>query len=98
MTTASRRLSAAEIQFKKPQQSAGSKKAVAEFETNAIAIGKKTERLKELRLARDAAEAAAKPAAKARKKPARKAAAKTDESTETLSGWWKDQREDGREN
>lgn len=98
MTDASRRLNAAEIQFKKPQR-AGSKKAVAEYETNAVAIGKKTERLKELRLARDAAEAAAKPAAKARKKPAKKAPApKTDESTATLTGWWKDQREGGRRN
>lgn len=93
MTDASRRLNAAEIQFKKPQP-AGNKKAVAEYETNAIALGKKTERLKELRLARDAAEAAARPAPKARKKPAKKVPAPThDESTATVTGWWKDQRD-----
>jgi hypothetical protein len=91
---------AAEIQFKKAQQAEEGKKAMAEYEANAIATRKKTERLKALRLARDAAEAAAKPITPAKKKPAKNTAEKTKKKTKpegsTLTGWLKDQKEDGR--
>jgi hypothetical protein len=95
----SRTKNAAEIQFKKAQAAEEGKKAMAEYEANAIATRKKTERLKALRLARDAEEAAAKLAAPAKKKPAKKAQAKATKAKEksaTLAGWMSDQKEDGR--
>lgn len=104
MADDSRKLNAAEIQFKKTQQPGAAKKVVAQYETEAIALGKKTEALKALRLARDAEEAAARPAVPEKKKrAARKTAARRKplhhaEGSETLAGWWKNQREDGRSN
>ena len=86
---------AAEIQFKKAQAAIEGKQAMAQYEADAVATRKKTERLKALRLARDADEAAAKPAAPAKKKPGKKAK-KTKDRSATLSEWWKDQKEDGR--
>ncbi|MEX2126828.1 MAG: hypothetical protein WD871_01105 [Xanthobacteraceae bacterium] len=99
MADRSRTKNAAEIQFKKAQQAEEGKKAMAEYEANAIAMRKKTERLKALRLARDAEEAAAEPAAPAKKKPGKKTQAKAKQGKaqgSTLTGWMKDQKEDGR--
>jgi len=88
-------LSAAEIQFKKTQHTVEGKKTVIGYEADAIAANKKTERLKALRLARDAAEAAANPAAPPKKKRASKPK-KENPQAGTLTGWRKAQSEDGR--
>jgi hypothetical protein len=49
----------AQSQFKKVQRAEDGKKAMSEYESERIAVLAKTARLKALRLARDAAEAAA---------------------------------------
>ncbi len=84
---------AANIQFKKAQRAEEGKKAMAEYESAAVALRTKTERLKALRLEKEAAEELAtdEPAA-AKKKPARKAK----EKPASLSGWMKDQSDGGR--
>ena len=86
---------AANIQFKKAQRAEEGKKAMAEYEPAAVALRTKTERLKALRLEKEAAEATAPEApAAAVKKPARKAK----EKPASLSGWMKDQADGGRNN
>ena len=97
MNNDSKKLNAAEIQFKKTQQTVAGKKTMSDYEANGIAINKKTEQLKALRLARDAAEALANPPGPARKKPGRKAK-KVIASNGSLSEWWQNQSEDGRNN
>lgn len=97
MNNASKKLNAAEIQFKKTQHAVVGKKTMTDYEANGIAVGKKTEQLKALRLARDAAEALANPPAPAKKKSGRKAK-KTPENAGLLSEWWKNQSEDGHNN
>jgi hypothetical protein len=93
----SKRLSAAEIQFKKAQYAPAGKKALVQYEADALAASKKTERLKAMRLARDAEEAADRPSAPEKKRRAKKVeAGKVDDGGATLTNWWKDQREDGR--
>ena len=86
---------AANIQFKKAQRAEEGKKAMAEYESAAVALRAKTERLKALRLEKEAAEGLTsdEPAA-ATKKPARKVKAKP----ASLSGWMKDQADGGRNN
>jgi hypothetical protein len=89
-------LSAAEIQFRKASAPEG-KKALVQYEADAHAARKKTERLKALRLARDAEEAAARPPAAEKKRREKKVApAQAEEGGATLTNWWKDQRDDGR--
>jgi hypothetical protein len=85
----------ADVQFKKLQRAQDGKKAMSEYEAEIVANRAKTERLRALRLARDAAEQAAppKPAASVKKKPAKKKKAGT---PATLSAWLKDQRGGGR--
>jgi hypothetical protein len=89
----------ADAQFKKLQKAEDGKKAMSEYEAEQAAVRAKTERLKALRLARDAEAAAAakaapvKAAPAARKKAAGKAVKKTSAS---LSQWLSDQRESGR--
>jgi hypothetical protein len=92
----SKKLSAAEIQFKKTQQAIEGKQAMAQYEADAVATRKKTERLKALRLARDAEEAAAAPAVKPKKKRVAKKAKPVRTRPDTLSEWNRDQKEDGR--
>jgi hypothetical protein len=75
------------------RQAEDGKKAMAEYEANAAATRAKTEKLRALRLARDAAEAAApKPAAKAKAKATKKKKVPVG----TLSGWLDGQAESGR--
>jgi hypothetical protein len=93
----SKKLSAAEIQFKKSQRPDAGKKPVSAYETEAIATRNKTERLKALRLARDAAEAAANPDGEAARTPTR-TRRKSKSNAGTLSDWLKGQKEDGRNN
>jgi hypothetical protein len=58
----------ATAQFAKLQRAQSAKKATADYETEAAALRAKTERLRALRLARDAALPAVQPAAPKRKK------------------------------
>lgn len=86
---------AANIQFKKAQRVEEGKKAMAEYESAAVALRSKTDRLKALRLEKEAAdETALADPATATKKPARKAK----EKPASLSGWIKDQADGGRNN
>jgi hypothetical protein len=85
----------ANAQFRKVQRAEDGKKAMAEYETDAVAVRAKTARLKELRLAQEAAVAAAAPVAPAsKKKPAKPKKA----APGMLSDWLKDQKETGRNN
>jgi hypothetical protein len=80
----------ANAQFAKINRANDAKKAMSEYETAAVALRAKTERLKALRLARDAAAPA--PAA-----PAPKRKAKTKKSTGSLSDWLDGQAKEGRQ-
>ena len=78
----------ANAQFAKTQRANDAKKATSEYESAAAALRVKTERLKALRLARDAAAPQPVPAA-----PKRKAKKKSDAS---LSDWLDGQAKEGR--
>ncbi len=83
----------AQAQFAKTQKVEDGRKAMAEYEAAAIAVRAKTERLRALRLARDAElakNAPAKPAAKRKSAKATKAAA-----TGKLSDWLENQEKGG---
>jgi hypothetical protein len=84
----------ANVQFKKLQRAEDGKKAMSEYESEGIALRKKTERLKALRLAKEATDQAAAAALPAKKKPARKTKAKA----APLSDWLKDREGGGRNN
>jgi hypothetical protein len=77
----------ANAQFAKLQRANDAKQATSDYESAAAAVRAKTERLKALRLARDAAAAPA-PAA-----PKRKTRTK---SKESLSNWLEGQAKEGR--
>ena len=82
----------ADAQFKKAQRDADGKKAMSEYEAAAVATRVNTEKLRALRLARDAAEAAAAPA----KPPAKKKAGKKAKAAgPSLSAWLKDRDDSG---
>ncbi|MDB5598726.1 MAG: hypothetical protein JWN71_770 [Xanthobacteraceae bacterium] len=97
----------ADAQFAKAQRAEDGRKAMTEYESEAAATRAKTERLRALRLARDAAgipppakpKAAKKAAAgttkagTAKKAPAKK---KSKKETSTLSEWMDNERKDGR--
>jgi hypothetical protein len=98
----------ADAQFAKAQRAEDGRKAMSEYESEAAATRAKTERLRALRLARDAAgipppakpKSAAKKAATgvkkagtAKKAPAKK---KSKKETSTLSEWMDNERKDGR--
>lgn len=78
----------ANAQFAKIQRANDAKKATSEYESAAAALRVKTERLKALRLARDAAAPQPAPAA-----PKRKAKKKSEAS---LSEWLDGQAKEGR--
>jgi hypothetical protein len=80
----------ANAQFAKINRANDAKKAMSEYETAAVALRAKTERLKALRLARDAAAPAPVPAA-----PKRKATKKKD-SAGSLTDWLDGQAKEGR--
>ena len=83
----------AQAQFEKVQRAHDAKKAMADYEAEAVATRAKTAKLRELRLARDAELAAAAAAAppKAKKKPAGKKKA-----AGTLSDWLDSETNAGR--
>ena len=76
------------------RQAEDGKKAMAEYEASAAATRAKTEKLRALRMARDAAEQSAPPAAKAPKKKA--ASKKAKAPAGKLSDWMDDQAKSGR--
>ena len=83
----------ASAEARKMQQAEDGKKAMLDYEAQAAALRAKTEKLRALRLARDAA--APPPPAKTKtstKKPAKAAKAKP----RPLSDWLDEQRKDGR--
>ena len=86
----------AQIQFKKIQRAEDGKKAMSEYESEALAVRAKTERLKALRLARDAAEKVAAPKAEPAAK--KKAVKRKKDASSTLSDWLKDEQVGGRRN
>lgn len=63
------------------RQAEDGRKAMAEYHANAVAVRARTEKLRALRLAQEAAEARNKPAAEARNKPASVAKARTGTKT-----------------
>jgi hypothetical protein len=77
-------------QFAKLQRANDAKKATSEYESTAAALRAKTERLKALRLARDAAAPPPAPAVPKRK-------ARTKKSTGNLSDWLDGQAKEGRQ-
>lgn len=77
---------------RKLQQAEDGKKAMLDYEAQAAALRAKTEKLRALRLARDAAMPPAPTRTSAPKKPGRRAKAKS----QPLSDWLDDQRKDGR--
>ena len=79
----------ANAQFAKMQRAQDAEKATSEYETAAAALRAKTEKLKALRLARDAAAAPPQPAA-AKRKPSKKV------KSGSLSDWLDAQAKDGR--
>jgi hypothetical protein len=79
----------AQAQFQKLQRAEDGKKAMSEYEAEGAAVRAKTERLRALRLARDAAEAAAAPKKKTATK--KKSAKATKKKPASLSGFLEDQ-------
>jgi hypothetical protein len=80
----------ASAQFAKLQRANDAKKAASEYETAAVALRAKTERLKALRLARDAAAPPLQPAAAPKRKSKKKA------ESGTLSAWLDGRDKEGR--
>ena len=80
----------ANAQFSKLQRAEDGRKAMSEYESDSVALRAKTERLKALRLARDAAAPAAAPqqAAATMKQPGKQKKPKS----ATLSEWLDDQK------
>ena len=79
----------ANAQFAKMQRVQDSQKATSEYEAAAMALRTKTEKLKALRLARDAAAAPPQPTAKKRKVSKKG-------NSGSLSDWLNGQAKDGR--
>ena len=76
----------ADAQFRKIQRAEDGKKAMAEYEAGANATRIKTEKLRQLRLARDAAEQAAAPVKSIPKKRVKKAESPAGSLDTWLSG------------
>ncbi len=86
--------SIASAHFKKLQKAEDGKKAMSEYEAERAAVEAKTQRLRELRLARDAASPPPAPA----KAPsgAKKSTTKSKKTAGTLGGWLASQKASGR--
>ena len=85
----------AQAQFLKAQRAEDGRKAMAEYEAAAIAIRAKTERLRALRLARDAELAKNAPAKPVKKKAGKAAKPDKTAASGTLSDWLEDQQKGG---
>jgi hypothetical protein len=87
----------ANAQFAKTQRANDAKQAMAEYEIAAAALRAKTERLKALRLARDAAAPAKAPAAPKRKSAgAKKAKSGKSDKSANLAEWLDGEAKEGR--
>ena len=86
----------AEAEFKKTQRIQDGKKAMSEYEAEAAAVRAKTEKLRALRLARDAAAPPVAPAKKAGRKA--KSASTASAPAASLSEWLKDRADSGHKN
>ena len=84
----------ASAELRKLQQAEDGKKAMLDYEAEAAALRARTEKLRALRLAR---EAAAPPAPAKTKSPAKKTAKATKAKPRPLSDWLSDQKKDGRD-
>ncbi len=80
-----------QAQLQKMQRAEDGKKAMAEYEAEGAAMRAKTEKLRALRLAKEAADAAAAP-----KAAPKKAGRKTKTKAAPLSDWLKDRETGGR--
>ena len=78
------------------RQAEDGKKAMAEYEANVAAVRIKTEKLRALRLAREAAEEAAPPPAATKAKASKPAKKKKKAAAGKLSDWLEDQTDSGR--
>lgn len=85
----------AKTQAMRVLQAEDGRKAMAEYEASVTATREKTERLRALRMAREAAEAAAPAPAKTKGKGKSKAAKKPSRVAGKLSDWLDDQRDSG---
>jgi hypothetical protein len=92
------RTDAANAQFKKAQRDQDAQKAMSEYDAEGVAVRAKTERLKALRLARDAAAPKPEPAAKKKAKTAKtaKTAKKAKTKSAKLSDWLDGEKKEGR--
>lgn len=88
------RTDAANAQFKKAQRDQDAQKAMSEYDAEGVAVRAKTERLRALRLARDAA--APKPVPAAKKTKTAKAAKKSKAKPASLSNWLDGEKKEGR--
>ncbi len=88
----------AEGQIAKAQRQADGKKAMAEYEASAEAMRAKTEKLRALRLARDAANPPAAAPKKATSGRATKSGKKDKAPKGTLADWLTEQQNSGRNN
>jgi hypothetical protein len=85
------RTESAQAEFKKALRDQDAKKALSEYDAEGAALRAKTERLRALRLARDAAAPKPEPAAKKTKAAKTKKAA-----SESLSNWLDGEKNEGR--
>jgi hypothetical protein len=87
----------AAAEARKSQQAADGKKAMLDYEAEAAALRARTEKLRAMRLAREAAAPPPPPKKTAAKKTASKKSAKASkEKSRPLSDWLDEQRKDGR--
>jgi hypothetical protein len=86
----------ANAQFAKTQRANDAKQAAMDYETEAAAVRAKTERLKALRLARDAANPPQPAAAPKRKSPAKKGKTTKSSKSGNLANWLDGQKKEGR--
>ena len=85
-----------QAQVKNAQRAAEGRKAMADYEAEAAAVRAKTERLRALRLAKEAAESTTAPAPKKSAAPRSKAAKPVKGASSTLAQWLHDQQKGGR--
>ena len=86
------RTESAQAEFKKALRDQDAKKALSEYDAEGAALRAKTERLRALRLARDAAAPKPEPAVKKTKAAAKKKKA----APESLSNWLDGEKNEGR--
>jgi hypothetical protein len=91
----SSRKSPADIEFDKTRRLQAGRKAMSDYEADAAAVRAKTERLRALRLARDAA---APPPAPAKRAVRKAKSASGSSASGSLSDWLKDREDSGHKN